>query len=171
MLLYSDYNIKKSMLDNRFCLQINEQVAPNHIAYIMHFSGSTGLLKLIHQTCQACLKNFVFRYGTCGFSTAPIFHTYSHATLFHSIYTHGSLYMYNTNVLLTSHNLTSVLENVKPEVLFAVPYVLKLIAESQRGLDALRACGTVTSSGSACPDELGNLLAENDIHYVTSLGL
>lgn len=79
--------------------------------------------------------------------------------------------MYNANVPMTSHSLTTMIERIEPEVVFAVPYVLKLIAESQRGLTALRACGAVTTSGGACPEELGNLLTENDIHYVTALGL
>jgi hypothetical protein len=79
--------------------------------------------------------------------------------------------MYNANLPATAQNLIQVMQKVEPEVFFAVPYILKLISESTFGLKVLRACSTIITSGSACPDSLGNLLTENGVHYVASLGL
>jgi acyl-coenzyme A synthetase/AMP-(fatty) acid ligase len=170
MLSRTDYDVPNDRSD-RFRLEIDETLASDRTSFIMHSSGSTGLPKLIYQTHQSSLETFAFGWGVRAFTTAPIFHTYGHSTLFRSIYTSGTIYMYNANVPLTSRGLTAALEEVKPEVFFAVPYVLKLVAESQRGLAALRACATVSTSGSACPDDLGSLLTESGVHYVTALGL
>jgi acyl-coenzyme A synthetase/AMP-(fatty) acid ligase len=171
LLLLSEYDIPATSSSKRFELEIDKEVASNRVAFIMHSSGSTGLPKLIHQTHRSCLETFAFGWGARSFTAAPIFHTYGHSTLFRSLYTRGTLFMHNANVPVTSQSLITVMEKIEPEVFLAVPYLLKLISESPRGLKALRACNVVNTSGSACPDELGNLLTENGVHYVTALGL
>lgn len=64
----------------------------------------------------------------------------------------------------------AALESVRPKVLFAVPYALKLLAESERTLKLLAECKAVSSSGSGCPDQLGNRLVEAGVNLFTFFG-
>ena len=63
----------------------------------------------------------------------------------------------------TRGNLVASIRAAQPEMLYTVPYVLKLLAESD-GVDALRACQVVSTTGSQCPDELGDLLTDARVH-------
>ena len=140
------------------------------IAYILHSSGSTGIPKPIFQTHQSCLATFSHGNRSRGVSALPLYHTFGHASFYRTLFHRGTIYMYNANLPFTSDNLSSVLEYVQPEAMFGVPYLLKLLAESQRGIAALRDLKVVASSGSAIPDEIGNLLAQNDVNLVTFFG-
>jgi hypothetical protein len=53
---------------------------------------------------------------------------------------------------------------------WTVPYVLKLLAEKRDGIDALKECKVVSCSGSRCPDELGDLITREGIHFGTAFG-
>jgi len=48
-----------------------------------------------------------------------------------------------------------------------VPYNLKLLAESPAGLEALKACSQVVSSGSQLSDELGDRLVQMGVNVET----
>jgi len=54
--------------------------------------------------------------------------------------------------------MTKAITAEKPEVVWTVPYVLKLLAEKRDGIEVLKQCKVVSCSGSRCPDELGDLL-------------
>lgn len=60
-------------------------------------------------------------------------------------------------------SLTAAINASKPEIVCTVPYVLKLLAESDEGIEALKRCSIVSSSGSRCPDELGDMLTERGV--------
>ena len=57
-----------------------------------------------------------------------------------------------------------------PEVVWTVPYVLKLLAEKRQGIEVLKRCKVVSCSGSRCPDELGDLLVSEGIHFGSAFG-
>lgn len=78
--------------------------------------------------------------------------------------------MFNANLPLTGEGLMKVIEKEKPRVVSAVPYALKLIAQWEGGVQALRECDVVTFGGSACPDELGDLLTKEEVHLVGHYG-
>ena len=139
-------------------------------AYIMHSSGSTGLPKCIHVSHTSCLSNFANGHALKALLTVPLYHMYGHASLFRAIYQGKTCYMYNASLPLTCSNLTDAMEAVRPEIVHAVPYSLKLIAENQRGTEALKACEVVSYAGSSCPDELGNYLTTQGIKLVSGLG-
>ena len=80
------------------------------------------------------------------------------------------MYLYNARLPLTASNLSAVLEYVRPKVLHAVPYVLKLLAEEPRGIKAMRTCSLVTFVGSQCPDALGDRIVKQGINLVTLCG-
>ncbi|CAL5872182.1 uncharacterized protein PFLUO_LOCUS6440 [Penicillium psychrofluorescens] len=150
----------------------NEKIAgaADRTAFIMHSSGSTGLNKPIFQTHRACLENFENGNSSRSFLTAPLYHTFGFATVFRTISKGGLLYMYDHNLPLASNYLLEALENVRPEAFFGVPYALKLLAETQDGIDALAQCGSVIVAGSSCPDELGDRLVTSGVHLIVTFG-
>ncbi|KAL2014528.1 hypothetical protein VTN00DRAFT_2053 [Thermoascus crustaceus] len=129
----------------RLNLDLNRTVAGQRIAYIMHSSGSTGLPKPIFQTHQACLENFENGNGLKGFSTARCI-ILSALLVFRTMSKRGILYMYDHILPLISRHLLEAMEVVKPEIFFGVPYALKLLAESEKGIETLAACESIIVS-------------------------
>lgn len=150
--------------------ELDTESASSHVAYIMHSSGSTGLPKPIWQTHRACLENYSPGNGRRGFCTAPFYHNHGHAVFYRSLYAHGTIFLCNAHVPLTSTNLITALEEIKPQIVFAVPYILKLLAESDQGIKSLCACEVVSSSGSQCPDELGDHLVAQGVNLISLFG-
>ena len=148
----------------------DESRVTSQVAYIMYSSGSTGYPKPVFQTHQACIENFSRGHGLRAFSTVPLYHTNGHASFFRTLFNGGTLYLFNINLPLTSQTLILSLEKIQPEIMFGVPYVLKLLAESPKGIAALKAINVVSSAGSAIPDEIGDLLVEKGVNLVTLYG-
>lgn len=144
--------------------------ASDRTAFIMHSSGSTGLPKPIFQTHRACLENFENGNSLRCFLTAPLYHTFSFASVFRTISKGGLLYMYDHNLPLASNYLFDPLRVVQPEVLFGVPYALKLLAETRDGIESLARCGSVIVAGASCPDELGDRLIANGVNLIVTFG-
>jgi antitoxin component HigA of HigAB toxin-antitoxin module len=74
------------------------------------------------------------------------------------------IYHANAELPQTSRGLLEMLAAAKPDTLLAVPYNLKLIAEAPGGIEALKQCMQVVSSGSALSDELGNRLTDAGVN-------
>lgn len=51
-----------------------------------------------------------------------------------------------------------------------MPYALKLLAESSRGIELLRALEIVMFGGSACPKPIGDKLVEGGVHLISHYG-
>ena len=149
---------------------VHRPSTPGDIAFILHSSGSTGYPKPIFQMHQACLANYSFGTRSKAFSAVPLFHQFGHANFYRTLFHGGTIYMFNPYLPLTSDNLASVLEMVQPEVMVSVPYLLKLLAESRRGIAALVPLKTVLSAGSAIPNEIGELLVKEGVNIVTIYG-
>ena len=86
------------------------------------------------------------------------------------MYLRKTVFFLNPNLPLTCDGLTSAIRAAKPQILCTVPYALKLLAEQQNGIEALRTCDRVLSTGSQCPDELGDRLVDQGVHLGTLLG-
>lgn len=140
-------------------------------AFIMHSSGSSGLPKCIHLTHAACLHNFSMGYPLKCFLTLPVYYMHGHSSLYRAIYYRKTCFIYDASLSLTSTNLISALETIHPELLLTVPYCLKLLSESERGVNALRDCKIVSFSGSVCPDELGDYLSACGVTLLSIFGL
>ncbi|PNP49986.1 hypothetical protein THARTR1_09317 [Trichoderma harzianum] len=56
------------------------------------------------------------------------------------------------------------------EIFYGVPYALKLLSETQKGISVLQELKVVMYGGSACPDDLGNLLVENGVNLIGHYG-
>lgn len=58
----------------------------------------------------------------------------------------------------------------EPESFHGVPYALKLLAESDEGIQALAKCKLVLYGGSSCPDELGDKMVDAGVYLVGHYG-
>ena len=53
---------------------------------------------------------------------------------------------------------------------YAVPYVLKLLAETDEGIECLAGFEAVSYAGAAVPDDLGDRLVERGVNLVSFYG-
>lgn len=137
---------------------------------IIHSSGSTGLPKPIYLTNRSCLAAFSTHLDRKALMTQPLFHSFGFYETFRSIYSGKPMYYFNYAFPLTKYNITMTLAAVKPDLLFCVPYVLKLLGESEEGIKALAEIDLVMYGGSACPDDLGDMLVKNGVNLVANYG-
>jgi nucleoside-diphosphate-sugar epimerase len=80
------------------------------------------------------------------------------------------MYLGNYAFPVTSQNLIEALSVAKPELVCAVPYVLKLLAEKPEGIRTLARAKAVLYAGSSCPDELGNMLVAEGVNLIANYG-
>ncbi len=157
-------------LDTCLTHQLDPEVEKNQLAWIIHSSGSTGLPKPIFQTHGAALGNYRNNVNMKGFVTLPLYHAHGLSSLFRSIQSRKSIHLYNASLPLTHDYLLETLEQNQFEILYGVPYALKILAESSEGLKALAKLKVVMFGGSACPDSLGDRLVENNVNLVSHYG-
>lgn len=105
-----------------------------------------------------------------AFITLPLYHNHGVCNFFRAVYAGTPIHMYNADLPLTSAHLTTILREHYFEIFYGVPYALKLLAESNGGIDLLRRLKIVMYGGSACPDELGDLLVDRGIYLVGHYG-
>lgn len=154
----------------RFARQTELVDEENCISFIVHSSGSTGLPKPIFQTHRACLSNYALGSGMRAFVTLPLFHNHGLATTFRGIVSGKRTVLYNANLPLTNGHLVGALRAAEAESFHCVPYALKVLAETEDGVEALRRCRLVLFGGSSCPDELGDMLVERGVYIVGHYG-
>ncbi len=102
--------------------------------------------------------------------TLPLYHNHGICNLFRAIHSGKPIYLYNASLPLTHDHLVSIMRTHNFEIFYGVPYALKLLAESDEGIDVLRALKVVMYGGSACADDLGNRLVECGVNLVGHYG-
>ncbi|KAL5360888.1 hypothetical protein BJX96DRAFT_184864 [Aspergillus floccosus] len=151
--------------------QLDGAIEAKHITWIIHSSGSTGHPKPIYQTHSGALKNYANNFGLKGFITLPLFHAHGISCLFRAMHSQKLIYMYNADLPLTSSNLlTTLRDHPEIEVLYAVPYGLKLLCETEEGLKKLAQLELVMFGGSSCPKPIGDKLVQNGVRLVSHYG-
>jgi hypothetical protein len=90
--------------------------------------------------------------------------------LFRCIYSKNTFFIGNFAFPVTRQNLIEAMNAAKPKMLCAVPYVIKLLAESEDGVKALLQTELVLYAGSSCPDDLGDKLVERGVNVVANYG-
>lgn len=140
---------------------------------IIHSSGSTGFPKPIIATNKAAIANYVMNFGLTSLTTLPLYHAHGHSNLYRAIYAAKPLYLFPIgSIPLTSANVIKLLKQAPDvEALYGVPLALKLLAETTEGLQVLKSLKLVMFGGSACPDELGDLLVNEGVRLVGHYGL
>jgi acyl-CoA synthetase (AMP-forming)/AMP-acid ligase II len=139
-------------------------------AFIIHSSGSTGLPKPIYQSHKSVLTNYSSGLGYRALLTLPLYHNHGLSCFFRAIHSGSEIAFLNSNLPMTSSNLTAAMEKMKPEGFHGVPYALKLLGENSRGIELLKRCQVVMFGGSSCPDDLGDRLVKEGINLVAHYG-
>ncbi|KAL2827184.1 hypothetical protein BDW59DRAFT_171478 [Aspergillus cavernicola] len=165
-----EYPISDDTIATNLLSHLDPEVETNHLAWIIHSSGSTGLPKPIFQTQRAAIKNYASNMNMRGFITLPLYHNHGICCLFRTIYSCKSLHLYNPGLPLTSQHLIDIMQSYSFEIFYGVPYALKLLAESEAGIKALANLKAVMFGGSPCPDSLGDLLVENGVYLISHYG-
>jgi thioester reductase-like protein len=140
------------------------------IAWILHSSGSTGFPKPIFLTNRQCLANFKKSFNLRSFCTSPLFHSHALMEFGRALYTKAAMFWVNHKAPITSTNLLEAMQAAKPQMVSAVPYVLKLLAEKEDGVAALARTELVMYAGSSCPDELGDRLVQAGVNLIANYG-
>ena len=157
--IYDDPNDTSPAFSRSF-----DPITEQNRRYIMlHSSGSTGLPKPIHYTNARLLITCLTSPSLIAFQSLPFSHAHGLVTFSQAIWSQKTLYIFNNHVPQTNSTLCSAIEAAKPEIVWTVPYVLKLLAETEWGIQLLKKCKVVSSSGSRCPDELGDLLTSRGV--------
>lgn len=154
----------------RYTRRVDSLSASKRNAFIIHSSGSTGLPKPIFQTHSSCLANYSVSPGYRAFLTLPLYHNHGLSNFFRAICSGVPIALFNASLPLSGTNLLEAMENVQPESFLGVPYALKLLAETERGISALRKCKLVLFGGSSCPDDLGDHLVNEGVYLVGHYG-
>ncbi|KAF2156690.1 acetyl-CoA synthetase-like protein [Myriangium duriaei CBS 260.36] len=142
----------------------------NKVAMIIHSSGSTGLPKPIFLTNHSCIAMFSTHLNRRGLLTSPMFHNHGFAEMFRAIHSGKPIYLCNYALPLTGHSVLKMIEKVKPEILHSVPYIIKLVAEMEGGIEALAGIDVVLYAGSGCPEDLGDRLVQHGVNLCGNYG-
>lgn len=137
---------------------------------ILHSSGSTGLPKPIYLPHRRLMMKIPAPKGQTEFTTFPFFHGYGSWVVVHGMMDRKTVYMYNPSLPVTADYVIKVLHHVKPDILHVVPYTMELLAQTERGVDAMKTCKRVIFSGSGAPDDLGNDLVAKGVNVETLWG-
>ena len=86
------------------------------------------------------------------------------------MYQRKTVYFLNPDLPLTCEGLITAIHEAKPSTLCAVPYVLKLLAEQETGIEAMKQIDEVMFTGSACPDDLGDRLVNEGVNLASFMG-
>ncbi|KAJ5742449.1 uncharacterized protein N7511_011468 [Penicillium nucicola] len=144
---------------------------PDKIAIILHSSGSTGTPKPLFLTHRALMTHPLRGPGLTSFNPLPWYHLHGLSTALQTMWMRKIAYMWNAALPLTADLLVIALEEAEPESIAAVPYMLQLLVDDTRGIVALQRCKLVTYGGAPCPDELGDRLVREGVHFGGSFGL
>ena len=98
------------------------------------------------------------------------YHIFAFQISFAHMYQRKTVFFLNPDLAVTCKGLTSAILESKPGALCAVPYTLKLLGEEQFGIEALKTCEQVVTTGSQCPDDLGDFLVEKGVNLATFMG-
>lgn len=167
LISHSDYYGKDAPV---FAREYDPDHESKKVAVILHSSGSTGMPKPIFLTNRSCIGAFSLNMNRRALLTSPLFHSHGFYEVFRSIFSRKPIYLANYALPLTRQSVTKMVEHVKPQLFHCVPYVLKLLAESEQGVRALASVEVVLYAGSSCPDDLGDLLVRRGVFLVANYG-
>lgn len=154
----------------KFFRECDRSKESKKIAWIIHSSGSTGFPKPIFITNFGCLANWHIGLGFRSFTVSPLFHSHALMEFGRAMYAKRPMFFGNHAFPVTRQNLLAAMRVAKPEMVCAVPYVLKLLAEKDEGTLELAKAKIVMYGGSACPDALGDELVSKGVTLAGNYG-
>lgn len=102
--------------------------------------------------------------------TLPLYHNHGLSVTFRALVAGKNISMYHGDLPLAGSTLVESLRAAHAESLHCVPYALKLLAETDGGIEELRKLKLVMYGGSSCPDDLGDQLTEAGVYLVGQYG-
>ncbi|KAH8895189.1 acetyl-CoA synthetase-like protein [Thozetella sp. PMI_491] len=167
LISHSDYYGKEAPVFSR---AYDPEKEAAKVAIIIHSSGSTGLPKPIYLTNRSCLGAFATNLNMRCLIASPLFHSHGVFETFRAIFSRKPIYIANYNFPLTAKSLVDMLSTVKPDLFHAIPYMIKLLSETEEGVVALASAKLVFYAGSACPDDLGTRLVKRGVNLAGNFG-
>jgi thioester reductase-like protein len=166
--LVSDYQ-SGPVVDLR--VDLDPDFETNTACNILHSSGSTGFPKPIRNIHKNYIYNASFNLGMKGFITLPLFHNHGLSSFLRALYAGKVIYFYDPNAPLSARQLTAVFKHLgsELEIFYGVPYALKVLATDE-GLQLLKNFKVVMFGGSACPDDLGDMLVDAGVNLIAHYG-
>lgn len=131
---------------------------------ILHSSGSTGVPKPIDYNHEKFMAPHVYAQDATAFITLPFSHSLGMNSYMQAIYKRKTIYAMSGYTPQTHNTVTAAIKAVNPEIIWTVPYVMKLLAEQPDGIDAIKNCRFASTGGSKFPDELGDRLTNAGVH-------
>ncbi|KAJ9257377.1 hypothetical protein DTO207G8_2131 [Paecilomyces variotii] len=165
-----DFPVEDGSVDTNLTPHLDPAQETEHTVWIIHSSGSTGLPKPIPQIQRAAIKNYAGNMNMNGFITLPLYHNHGMSCLFRAVHSCKRLHLYNANLPLTKQYLLDTMKAHDFDIFYGVPYALKLLAETDEGIEALTKFKIVMFGGSPCPDSLGDKLVEKGVNLVSHYG-
>jgi thioester reductase-like protein len=152
-------------------LDLDPEFETNTACNILHSSGSTGFPKPIRNVHRNYIYNASFNLGMKGFITLPLFHNHGLSSFLRALYAGKVLYFYDPNMPLSERRLTAIFKHLRSEleIFYGVPYALKVLATDE-GLQLLKNFKVVMFGGSACPDDLGDMLVDAGVNLIAHYG-
>jgi thioester reductase-like protein len=152
-------------------IDLDPEFETNTACNILHSSGSTGFPKPIRNIHKNYIYNASFNLGMKGFITLPLFHNHGLSSFLRALYSGKVLSFYNPHLPLSARQLTAVFKHLgsELEIFYGVPYALKVLATDE-GLKLLKNFKVVMFGGSACPDDLGDMLVDAGVNLVAHYG-
>ncbi|XEV01557.1 hypothetical protein FSHL1_006844 [Fusarium sambucinum] len=140
--------------------------------WILHSSGSTGLPKLVYVPNGAALHRYRANIDSLGLdtlTTIPLYHAFGMSSFFRCFISQKTIQLYSRLPITTSH-LLQVTRDGTFGLFSAVPFTIKLLAESQEGMRFLRRFSVITTGGSPMPEDLGTELVRQGVQLVSVYG-
>ncbi|EMD32274.1 hypothetical protein CERSUDRAFT_162022 [Gelatoporia subvermispora B] len=141
---------------------------------ILHSSGSTGFPKTVAVTHSKLIgiAQSITSPLKPSFSVLPVYHSFGYFCVFRAFYDAVPFTLFPPHLPLTAQNMCRVIKAspVRCQLCLTVPYVIKLLAESEEGMRALTNFDAISYSGAAFPDELGDRLTEAGVNLLSSYG-
>ena len=145
-------------------------VESSRTAFILHSSGTTSLPRPITFSHQRMLNACIPVSGLKALLLSPVYHTHGLCVFYQRLFKGVSLHILHPETPQTPESLVQTLRDARPEIVYTVPFNLRLIADHEDGIKLLKECKAVSFAGARCPDELGSRLVTQGVHLGSVYG-
>lgn len=142
------------------------------VIWILHSSGSTSLPRLVRIHNAVALPRFTVEIETFGLdtlTTVPLYHAFGMTSFFRAFTACKTIRLYS-KLPIAASDLVRTTKARRFGLFSTVPFTLKLLSETEEGMEFLRNFEVVTSGGSPISEELGNELVRRGVRLMSVYG-